>query len=149
MSSELLSSTRLKLSYEDELPKNLDIKKLTDFLNEYDCDIVTSILERGCDIDNEKMTYTNPDPNVKNIYIDNAYEVTYAHALLLLNKFPNSEIVLFVTKESTKPPIISIVDTHFNNSQTALKKRKLEKKEYINAAKLMEEYRKEIGSLRV
>lgn len=145
----LYPSNRLKLYYVDEIPSNIEFNHIKDILDPYDCDVVKSILEKNT-CTNTNLIYTKQDLKIKHIYIENAHMITYAHGLVLLNKFPNAEIIMFLTNHSFKPPNISIVDTHSNTIYVEDLRKIFKKRKYdesinkIDAKRLLEEFKKEI-----
>lgn len=159
MSDSVDTPQRLNLFYVDGLPGDIKFNKIEDILDKYDHDVIQSILEKP-DIEEVlgKLIYIKHNINIKYINIENAYEITYAHALILLNKFPQAEINLFLTEHSKdllelKAP--SIIDTHFNlltiedwriDQPTTSKKRKFEEISEVNAKDLLEEFKKEMES---
>lgn len=147
---------RLKLYYVNKLPTNIKFSKIEELFDKFDLDIIQSILEKGIDLKNEttqSLIYTQPHINVEYIYIENVYELTFAHVLLLLNKFPNAQIIMFLTTDQQPLPNISILDTHASELNIEglgrkSKKRKLSEDNdpitNIDAKKLLEQLKIEI-----
>lgn len=142
---------RLKLYYVDNIPIDIESKRIVDLLDSFDCDVIKNILEKN-EFTDTTLIYTQPDLNTEYVYIENAYEVTYPHALLLLNKFPKAEVIMFLTNDSLKPLVPSIIDTHFHILNVedlrtikppTSKKRKLDIS-YIDAKQILDQYKTEI-----
>lgn len=145
---------KLNLYYVDRLPTNINFNKFEDILDKYDCDVIESILEKQNMEDIfDVFIYTEKNYNVKHIYIENVYDVSYAHALVLLNKFPEAEISMFMTENSKDSQTPSIFYTHYDilvvedmrtNQPSTSKKRKFERNLEINTKDLLEEFRNEL-----
>ena len=104
--------------------------------NKYDLDVISALLERGAtfSLDSKDFIYVGEyaDPKVDYVFLENATKYTSAHLILLLNKFKNAQIVLFLSKDDENKLGLekNIIDTNENelnieNLRRVAKKRKL------------------------
>lgn len=114
---------RVKIILVDSIPSEFLDRCIADpncIFNEHDQDVIRGLCERSLSYrlsDLPTITYTNPSSD-KEIYFLNAADFNSSQLLLAMAKFPEAQIILFLTRENEISnklnPNLTILDTNFD-----------------------------------
>jgi len=155
------TENRVKLFYVDEISS--EIKHLCDsnkhVLDEYDQDAIEALLERGAtySFENTNIVYVGEvsDPNLDFIFIENAANFTSAHVALLLRKYKNAQVILFLSTfdkqqydEHNLRWKSSVIETNLNelNAEGLRTREKPIAHQFINASEALAKVVKQLES---
>lgn len=116
---EKKTQNRVRLIYVDEIPDDIKYKCLpntNELFDSYDHDAIRGMLERNIEFklsEHEKLIYTSTNLSKDFIYFENAAAINSAELIMVLAKFPNAQIVMFLPKLSETSKL-SVVDTNLN-----------------------------------